>query len=148
MKTVFDATTREGLISRINSLDEKKAALWGKMNAYQMVKHCRQWEEMISGELPCKRSFAGRIFGKIALKGFLKDDSPPGRNTPTAPELKVKENSGDFTSEKNNWILLIEKNAHFSNPDFIHPFFGKMTKEQIGCLSYKHIDHHLRQFGA
>ncbi|MDZ7606591.1 MAG: DUF1569 domain-containing protein [Cyclobacteriaceae bacterium] len=30
----------------------------------------------------------------------------------------------------------------------VHPFFGKMSREQIGQLSYKHLDHHLRQFNA
>jgi len=38
--------------------------------------------------------------------------------------------------------------AHFSNTGFIHDFFGKMTREEIGILAYKHLDHHLRQFGA
>jgi len=28
----------------------------------------------------------------------------------------------------------------------MHPFFGKMTKEQVGYLAYKHTDHHLWQF--
>ncbi|MDR3697396.1 DUF1569 domain-containing protein [Mucilaginibacter sp.] len=148
MKTVFDKTTRDELITRIDTLNEQSAAKWGKMNVYQMIKHCRLWEEMISGELKCRRSFPGRLFGKMALKGFLKDDDPPGRNTPTAPELKVKEGSGDVVAEKKKWIAMIEENAHFSNPYFIHPFFGKMTKEQVGCLAYKHIDHHLRQFGC
>jgi len=37
---------------------------------------------------------------------------------------------------------------HYSNDGFIHPFFGKLTKEQAGYMAYKHIDHHLRQFNA
>jgi len=148
MKTIFDKATRDALIGRIKTLDENSRAQWGKMNVYQMVEHCIRWEEMISGEIMCKQAFIGRLFGKMALKGLLKDESPLRRSTPTSPELKVKELSGDVASERERWIALIEQNANSSNPGFIHPFFGEMTKEQIGCLAYKHIDHHLRQFNS
>ena len=146
MKTVLDKPTRDELIARINKLDENSRAQWGKMNVTQMIKHCRLWEEMISGELKCKRSFPGRLVGQMVLKGFLKDDRPLGRSTPTAPELKVTETNVDIAAGKARWIEMLEKNAQFLNPNFVHPFFGKMTKEQIGQLDYKHIDHHLRQF--
>jgi len=45
-------------------------------------------------------------------------------------------------------VKRIEQYADYNNPKFIHPFFGPMTKEQIGFFAYKHSDHHLRQFGA
>ena len=53
-----------------------------------------------------------------------------------------------WSPKKRNGLLLIEEYEHYSNPDFIHDFFGKMTKEQIGLLAYKHTDHHLRQFNS
>jgi hypothetical protein len=148
MKTVFDKTTRDELIGRINTLNENSTAQWGKMNVYQMMKHCVLWEEMIAGKIRCKQAFIGRLFGKMALKGLLKDEKPLRRSTPTANELRVAESNGDVAAEKTKWIALIEENANFSNHDFVHPFFGKMTKEQIGCMAYKHIDHHLRQFNS
>jgi hypothetical protein len=148
MKTVFDKAIRDKLIERINILNENSAAQWGKMNIYQMLKHCTLWEEMALGKTKYKQSFLGRLFGKMALKGFIKDESPLKRNVPTVPEFKIKENSGDVTLLKNNWVALMEEYANFSNHNFIHPFFGKMTKEQIGYLAYKHIDHHLRQFNV
>ena len=46
------------------------------------------------------------------------------------------------------WIALIEGYAQYSNTDFVHAFFGKMTKEQVGIMTYKHTDHHLRQFNV
>jgi len=88
------------------------------------------------------------LFGKIALKNILKDEKPLRRNTPTLREFRIQEKDGDVRSEKAKWITLIEGYAHFSKQDFIHPFFGKMTKEQIGYLAYKHSDHHLRQFNS
>lgn len=124
MKTVFDKTTRDELIIRINSLSENSALQWGKMNAYQMMKHCTLWEEMLSGEIRCKQSFIGRIFGKMALKGLLKDESPLRRSTPTSPELRVIESNGDIASQKAKWIALFEKNAQSLTSGFMHPFFG------------------------
>ena len=148
MKTIFDKTTRDELINRINTLTENSTAQWGKMNIYQMLKHCTLWEEMILGRVKCKRVFIGRLLGKMALKSSLKDDKPMMRNAVTSPELKVKEVDGDIASEKAKWIALIEEHAHFSNPEFVHPFFGRMTKEQVGYHTYKHTDHHLRQFNS
>ncbi|HEX9513569.1 MAG TPA: DUF1569 domain-containing protein [Puia sp.] len=148
MKTIFDKPTRDELTNRINALNENGTAQWGKMNIYQMLKHCTLWEGMISGKIKCKRAFIGRLFGKMALKGLLKDEGPMMRNAPSSPELRVKESNGNVASERAKWIALIEEYARFSNPDFVHPFFGKMTKEQIGYLAYKHTDHHLRQFNG
>lgn len=147
MKTIFDKTTRDELIGRVNTLTEDSRALWGKMNIYQMLKHCTLWDEWVSGGQKYKQIFLGRLFGRMALKNILKDEKPLRRNTPTIPAFIVTEN-GDVPSEKAKWIALIEGYEHFSNPGFVHAFFGKMTKEQIGYMVYKHIDHHLRQFNG
>lgn len=148
MKTIFDNATSEELIDRINKVEPDAKPEWGKMNAYQMVKHCRLWEDMILGTLPTKRVFIGRVFGRMGLKAVTKDDAPLRHSTPTAPELFIKETGGDFVTEKAKWIARIREHKNFSNVNFIHPFFGPMTKEQIGIMDYKHIDHHLRQFNV
>lgn len=150
MKTIFDKITRDELITRIKSLSQNNTAQWGKMNVYQMLKHCTLWDEWMlgKGNYQYKQTFIGRIFGKMALKDMIKDDSPLKRNIPTLAELKVKEIGGNVETEKKKWANLIEGYVNYSNPGFIHSFFGKMTKEQIGYLAYKHTDHHLRQFGA
>src|SRR5687768_16009887 len=150
MKTIFDKTTRDELIIRINSINENCTAQWGKMNLYQMLKHCTIWEEWILGKNKptYKQAFIGFIFGKMALKRMIKDEKPLDRNVPTSAQFKVKETTGNIVTEKNKWIALIEEYEHYSNPDFIHDFFGKMTKEQIGYFNYKHTDHHLRQFNS
>ena len=148
MKTIFDKTTRDEVIGRISSLDENSTPQWGKMNVYQMLKHCTLAEAMYLGHTQHKRAFIGRIFGKLALKSMLKDESPMGRNAPTSAAFKVKEITGDIAAQKDQWVTLINKYDHFSKPEFEHWFFGKMTKEQVGQLVYKHIDHHLRQFNS
>jgi len=145
MKTVYDKATRDELIARIKTLNENSKAQWGKMTIYQMLKHCTLWEEMIVGKTTYKRAFIGLLFGKIALKDILRN--PIKQSMPTMTELKTT-GSGDVLAERDKWVSQIEEYGHSLNPQCIHAFFGKLTKEQIGQLVYKHTDHHLRQFNS
>ncbi|MBL7739460.1 MAG: DinB family protein [Chitinophagaceae bacterium] len=148
MKSVLDTSVREELVNRINSLNQQSNARWGKMNVFQMAKHCTMCEDMFLGKLVIKRVFIGRLIGGIVLKKVLKDDKPFGKNSPTSPVLKTTAESGDLEQQKKEWINRIGQYAGYNNPGFVHPFFGPMTKEQAGLFVYKHADHHLRQFGA
>ncbi len=145
MKTIIDKNTVTELVTRINSLQADSKAQWGKMDAYQMLKHCTMSEEMFQGKKQYKRLFVGRLFGGMALKGILKNEKPMKQNQPTHPEMKIT-GTGNFENEKAKWIGLLQAYSTNSNPHFVHPFFGKMTKKQIGIYVYKHTDHHLRQF--
>src|SRR3954449_67796 len=109
MKSIFDQTTRDELISRINNLNENSSAQWGKMNINQMIKHCVLFEEMCLGKKKYKRAFIGRLFGGIALKNMLKDEKPFQRNAPTSADFKIKEVDGNVSSEKKKWIALVEE---------------------------------------
>ena len=148
MKTVFDKETRDALILRIENLDENAKALWGIMTICQMLKHCALFDGMILGRMRYKRLFFGRLFGKIALKEMLRDDQPIRQNLTTLPELKVRESLSDFKSEKIKWIGNMEAYNFFLDTYTEHAFFGKITTQQAGLLSYKHADHHLRQFNG
>ncbi|MDB5124568.1 MAG: hypothetical protein JWP94_2697 [Mucilaginibacter sp.] len=147
MKTVFDKETRDELIARINSIDENKSPKWGKMNVYQMLKHCYLSDELYLGKKKYDRIFLGRIFGRIALKRILKEGAPFPKNAKTSQHFIVTGN-GNAEEEKRKLISLINGYETFSQPFVEHWFFGKMTKEQVGALSYKHLDHHLQQFGS
>lgn len=150
MKTIFDSAVREELMMRINSLSEVNKAQWGKMNVFQMAKHNTYWNGWILGKdhHSYKQAFVGKIFGRIALKKMINDENPFDKNIPTSSQFKVKEVNGDLEAEKLKWVSLTKTYEKYENPSFIHDFFGKMTKEQIGILAYKHSDHHLRQFGV
>lgn len=120
------------------------------MNVYQMTKHCIFWDNWVQGhtDLIYKQEFIGWLFGKRVLRGIVKDDRPLKKNMPAGKKFIIKDKEGDIELLKKNWIAGIAAYEHFSNPGFIHDFFGKMTVEQIGILAYKHADHHLRQFNA
>lgn len=149
MKTIFNKTARAELINRINSLDENSEAKWGKMNINQMLRHCILWDEVALGKRKLKQPFLSRLFGKMILKGFVKDDGPLKRYLPAVDKMKVNETiKSDLTSEKRKWISLINEYPHLSNQNYELPFFGKVKKEQAGYMAFKHADHHLRQFNA
>lgn len=148
MKSVFETATREELKSRIVSLGEQNKASWGKMNVYQMVRHCTLCEDMFLGKLKIKRVFIGRLIGRMVLNKSLKDDKPFGKGSPTSALLKTTGESGNIEQQKKEWISRLEQYNGYADVNFVHPFFGPMTKEEIGFFAYKHADHHLRQFGA
>jgi len=147
---IFDQLTVDDFISRINQLQPNVTALWGKMNVSQMLKHCSDCTKMSFGTLVLKRPLIGKLLGPIFLKSMAKNDNRIKKNEPTHPLLKIKE-TASFEEEKNNLIKLVTQYAS-KNPmeleNRVHPFFGKMTSVQWSIWVYKHLDHHLRQFGV
>ncbi|SEW21951.1 DUF1569 domain-containing protein [Chitinophaga arvensicola] len=150
MKTIFDPAAREAFMGRINLLTKDHTAQWGKMSVYQMAKHCTIWNNWILGTKHgvYKQGLLGLIFGQWALKGIVKNDDPMKKNMPSGNAFLTKEKEGDLAFQKKTWIEQVSQYEHFSNPAFIHDFFGKMDTDEIGILVYKHFDHHLRQFNV
>ena len=146
MKSIFDQSAREEIKNRIQLLNENSNAQWGKMDVSQMMRHCTKWDEMALGKTKYKQSFIGRLFGKMALKDMLKD-APVKKNLPTVPSFRIKEHV-NVAEEKRKWLKLLDEYGYYSGNGYLHPFFGMMTKEQAGYLAYKHMNHHLMQFGV
>lgn len=149
MKTIFEQDVRKELTDRIGSLTQNHTAQWGKMNLFQMIKHCVIWNDWVLGESKYmyKQEFMGWLFGRMALNGLIKNDKPLSKNVP-AGSFAIKETDGDTIYEKQILLRQISLYENFSNPEFIHNFFGRMKREEIGIFVYKHMDHHLRQFNA
>jgi multisubunit Na+/H+ antiporter MnhF subunit len=103
LRIPFDTKTVADLIGRINLLQANSPAQWGKMDAYQMLKHCTLSEEMFQGKKSYKRLFIGRLFGGMALNSILKNEKPMKKNQPTHPEMKIT-GTGSFENEKAKWI--------------------------------------------
>lgn len=149
MKTLFDAADRSSLVARINALDAAAARQWGKMDPAQMLCHCGRALETATGDRPMKQKFIGKILGPLVRKSAL-GEKPFGKSSPTDPTFVVAD-TRDFAAEKARLLALIDR---FAQRDAAavgketHAFFGKLTGEEWGELMYKHIDHHLRQFGG
>jgi hypothetical protein len=149
MKNLFEAATAKEIRERIAKLGPNCERQWGKMSAPQAMAHCSLAMEWAVGDRRPPRMFVGRIFGPIAKSAVLKDEKPMARNAPTARSLVVSDEH-ELGKECQRLSMLIERfNAGGPQGCTTHPhtFFGQLTPQQWAQLMYKHVDHHLRQFG-
>lgn len=138
------------MIRRIDQLSNSTPAKWGKMDVAQMLKHCQAPLRVAFNELPVKRGLMSMLFGNMFKKKLKKDDRPFDRNLPTDRSFIIAEKK-KFDEEKENLIQLIrrfQQTGPDGIPNNVHPFFGKMTGKEWDILQWKHLDHHLRQFGV
>jgi hypothetical protein len=149
MKSIFNHDDKNDILNRLDQLHPDSKALWGKMNVSQMLAHCIVPAQISTGDIPGKRNVFGIIFGKMAKKRMVTAE-PFKKNLPTDPSFVIK-HAPDFYESQKALKALIEKLYYTDKTELVqrkHPFFGKMTLDEWGLLSYKHFDHHLRQFGV
>ena len=150
MKTLFDPVAYEEIVRRVESIQPGSERQWGKMTVAQMLEHTARALEMAGGKKPHKQVFLGKLIGWIFRKDFV-GDKPFGRNAPTGPDFVVSGTTPDFTHTKERLKALLGELHALGEKGcdgHIHGFFGKMTGAEWGVTQYKHLDHHLRQFGA
>ena len=149
-KSLFNENDLAEIKVRISLLEVSAKSKWGKMNASQMLCHCDKILQVGLGKiiLP-KRNFIIKTIGiitKTEMKIFNNGILP---NMPTFKEVKVFENCNfeksrvDLLTTLDEFLEKSEKGNLLSH----HELFGKMTKYDWGFLEYKHLNHHLKQFG-
>lgn len=147
---VFDASIANALVRRYEKITPNSKGAWGKMNAGQMLKHVANNAEMEFGDIQLGRRFIGRIIGRLVVNQIIKNDKPNSKNQPTHPKMIVT-GEVDFAKEKARVLKLVARLGTVDSSEFegrVHPFFGKMKSEEWSIWIYKHLDHHLRQFGV
>jgi hypothetical protein len=151
MNNLFDATVANQVKTRLGKLEPQSERLWGQMTVAQMLAHCAMSMQWAVGELvPEKGPLPARMMGCLVKPMVLRNDDLMRKHSPTIKSLIVT-GERDFSKEREWLSELIDKfvtggaAACTKNP---HSFFGKMTPEEWAILSYKHLDHHLRQFGV
>jgi hypothetical protein len=151
MKNLFEDATAQEVKKRIRQLRPDSERQWGTMGVAQTVTHCAVGLEIVTGErVPSKIALPFRILGKIIKPMALGNDAPMRRNSPTSKEFLV-EGGRDLRAEQERLCVLIDRFGA-GGPEGCtrhpHSFFGKLTPGEWSELMYKHLDHHLRQFGA
>ncbi len=149
MKNLFDTDTYSEITQRINSLSPESQRQWGKMNVAQMMAHCKEAFKVPLSKVRIPRMFIGLLIG-WAFKKKLYNEDPWKKNLPTAPNFIIKDKR-DFEKEKQELSEMIGQFYSGGSEKvglFPHPMFGILTTEQWGKSMYKHLDHHLMQFGA
>jgi uncharacterized protein DUF1569 len=147
MKTMWDGEAQREVCDRVARLVPDRKAEWGRMSAPQMVCHLSESLKMALGELPVAPKNVPIRYPP--LKQILIYLAPFPKNVPTAPELLVR-SPGDWSEDVADLQSLVERFAARRGagqwPD--HPAFGRLSERAWGVLVYRHMDHHLRQFGA
>ena len=147
MKTIWNTDDRRRLQDRLAALRPDSARQWGRMNAAQMVAHLSDALRMALGDLPCEPKKLPLRYPP--LKQLLIYWLPWPEGAPTAPEL-ISRVPAPWAAEVADVSALLERmagqprDARF--PD--HPAFGRLSRRAWGVLVYRHMDHHLRQFGV
>jgi hypothetical protein len=150
MKNLFEPAAAAEVKARLAQLRPDSGGLWGKMNAAQAVAHCCAGLEMALGDSRPKRALVGRIIGRVVKPLALGNDEPIRRNTPTVAEMRVADER-DLADERRRPCGLIDRFSAAGPAGCTthpHSFFGPLTPQEWAVLMYKHLDHHLRQFGA
>lgn len=147
MKSLFETEAYEEIMERLNTLNPESQRQWGKMSIGQMAWHCQfPLKIAVKNE---DRGVSGNPLIRWFFKKSLYNDKLWRKGLPTAPNLVAREEKS-FDEEMPILKQLVKdchevKDRQNWNP---HPLFGKMTRQQWGQMEYKHLDHHLRQFGV
>jgi len=147
MKTLWEHDARLEILRRIDSVKPELTPLWGKMTATRMLRHLARAMAMTTGELAVKpKKLPLRYFPLKQLAIYVL---PFAKGLPTAPEL-LEGDAESIDAARTDLHKAIESFASHNDASSFppHPAFGKLSTRAYGVLAWRHIDHHLRQFGV
>lgn len=150
MKSLFNPKDNTDIINRIEQLTPITLSQWGKMTVSQMLKHCQQPIKVAQGTLKLKSNWLISFFFAKSAKKQLTDSQPLKKDLPTSKEFIINYEP-NFEEAKKGLIELVTKFSEEGEAVIKvtkHPFFGEMTLKEWDALQWKHLDHHLKQFGV
>ncbi len=151
IKNIFDKQVSDEIIKRINTLEPNSKPIWGTMSVDQMLAHCNvTYKYTYKPEQFKKPNFLMKFLLKSFIKKIVVSEKLYGKNRRTAPYFIITETK-DFEKEKQFLTENIHKTQLLGSKHFegLENFsFGKMTSSEWNNLFYKHLDHHLKQFGV
>lgn len=150
MKSIFDAEVSNEFIERINKLTSETQPLWGKMSVAQMLAHCCVTYEMVYEDKHKKPSGFLKFILKLFVKPTVVTEKSYKKNSQTAPAFLISD-TRIFETEKSRLIDFIKQTQslgadHFDGKE--SHSFGVLNMTEWNNMFYKHLDHHLSQFGV
>ena len=149
MKSLFNSDVFKDTVGRIEALQASASRQWGKMTPSQMLEHVTRALETACGKGPQTQAWLGKLIGWAVKKSFV-GEKPFSKNSPTSPEFIVHDEPGfDATKQRLLGVMREFQSLGERGCDgHVHGFFGTMSGAEWSVMQYKHLDHHLRQFGA
>ena len=150
LPNIFNKEVSEGVIDRINNLNHQTQPKWGKMSVEKMLAHCSVTYEYVYENKYTKPGFMRGLLLKLVVKGIVTNEKPYKHGTPTGPDFVITDERV-FETEKQRLVGFIRKTqelgeSHFDGKE--SHSFGALNKDQWNNMFYKHLDHHLSQFGV
>ncbi len=150
MNNVFNQADITEIINRINKLEPTTKPLWGKMTVEQMLAHCNVAYEMVYEDKHQKPNAIVKFILKSLVKNKVVTDAPYPKSSNTAPQFIIKD-TREFAIEKERLVNYITKTQQLGESYFdgkeSHSF-GVLNKNEWNNMFYKHLNHHLSQFGV
>ena len=150
MPNIFDAAVVAEVVNRINRLAPESKPQWGRMTVDQMLAHVNVSYIMVYDNDSPKPNWFMRQVLKLIVKNKVVGPAPYGRNLPTAPAFRMT-GTKDFVAEKAKLIAYLDRVQRDGETTFSgkeSASFGPLTAAEWNVLFYKHLDHHLTQFGV
>lgn len=147
IKNLFDPAVKQEIITRINKLTPESQRQWGKMNVAQMLAHLQIPMGVALGTHTVKGNWLMKLILPL-FKKRLYDETPWKQGLPTDKSFVMTGTEKDFEKEKAALLQLINQFSETAIIGEKHPVFGKLTKENWSKATWKHVDHHLKQFGV
>ena len=147
---IFEPSTTRNLIERIDKLTPASQRLWGKMGVAEMLAHCSVPYQQLLGERHDKTTIFMKWIVKTFFKSSMVNEVPFKRNLPTAPSFIIKEEK-NFDEEKKrlqHYVQKVQEMGSAAMEGREQVTIGKLSSLEWNNLLYKHLDHHLQQFGV
>jgi hypothetical protein len=151
LRSIHDRDTRTRLLARLETLGPDTPRRWGRMSAHGMICHLSDMFRHALGERDGPRVLGGPLHRTVVKWWALGVPLPWPHGFPTARQFD-QERQGTppavFDADREELFALIHRVTHPSATLGAHPLFGPLTRAEWGRWGFRHIDHHLRQFGA
>ena len=146
----LEPTAHAALAARFDSLRPDSPRQWGTMSAGQVLVHCADQLRVSRGEKPVT---------SVRIPGFLKPvvkwlvvtrqkEFKPGMRTLREMDANAGMTTPTTFAQDRQTLLQLLNPATYGADGVEHPVFGRLTRQEFGEITYKHLDYHLRQFGA
>lgn len=150
MSTLFDPSERATLVTRVRRLRPDSARQWGRMTPHQAVCHLADAFRFALGEKPA--ASAGTVMGPFMRWVALSLPMRWPHGVKTMPEMEQGIGGTpplEFERDRAELLTLVDRFCARDRdaPWPAHPIFGAMQAHHWGRWGYRHLDHHLRQFG-
>ena len=146
MRSIQDPTGRRDIVARVEHLSGDSVRQWGKMELPQMLAHTADQLRMAVEDVGM-----GKVRGPFQfapMRYLMLHVLPWPKGKAKAPHEALTTAPTHWEEDRATLLELIDRFGTTPPSDLapVHSLFGRMSALDWDVLSYRHLDHHLRQF--